>query len=65
MAVNSIELSAHLSSLNGFQHQKLRHIIPTVKPTRCTTVSNLFIFEKHSTCFGRPFRPSSGVEDCT
>jgi len=21
--------------------------------------------EYHSTCFGRPFRPSSGVQDCT
>ena len=24
-----------------------------------------FIFEWHSTCFGRSFRPSSGVQDCT
>jgi hypothetical protein len=23
------------------------------------------IFEKHSTCFGRSFRPSSGHHDCT
>ena len=33
-----------------------------VKPTRCT----IFKFiEYHSTCFGRSFCPSSGVEDCT
>jgi len=24
-----------------------------------------FILERHSTCFGRSFRPSSGVQDCT
>ena len=38
--------------------------ILTVKPTRCTNVSNLFILEWHSTCFGRSFRPSSGVQGC-
>ena len=33
-----------------------------VKPTRNT----IFEFIKyHSTCFGRSFRPSSGVQDCT
>jgi len=33
-----------------------------VKPTRCT----IFEFiEYHSTCFGRSFRPSSGVQDST
>ena len=42
-----------------------RNIIPIVKPTRCTSVSNLFILEWHCTCFGRSFRPSSGVQDCT
>jgi len=27
---------------------------------------NLFYFlKKHSTCFGRSFRPSSGIQDCT
>jgi len=36
-----------------------------VKPTRCTSVSNLFYVEWHCTCFGRSFRPSSGVQDCT
>jgi len=24
-----------------------------------------FILESHSTCFGRSFRPSSGVQGCT
>jgi len=37
-------------------------IISIVKPTSCT----IFEFiEYHSTCFGRSFRPSSGVQDCT
>ena len=40
-------------------------LISTAKPTRCTNVSNIFIFERHSTYFGRSFRPSSGVQDCT
>jgi len=36
--------------------------ISVVKPTRCT----IFEFIKYrSTCFGRSFRPSSGVQDCT
>ena len=36
--------------------------ISIVKPTRCT----IFEFiEYHSTCFGRSFRPSSGVQDWT
>jgi len=39
--------------------------IPIVKPTRCTSVSNLFILEWHCTCFGQSFLPSSGVRDCT
>jgi len=41
-----------------------RNIISIVKPTRCTSVSN-FILEWYSTCFGRSFLPSSGVQDCT
>ena len=36
-----------------------------VKPTGCTNVSKLFYSWWHSTCFGRPFLPSSGVQDCT
>ena len=39
--------------------------ISIVKPTRCTNVSNYFIFQWHSTCFGRSFRPASEVQDCT
>jgi hypothetical protein len=36
--------------------------ISIVKATSCT----IFEFIKyHSTCFGRSFRPSSGVQDCT
>jgi len=36
--------------------------ISIVKPIRCT----IFEFiEYHYTCFGRSFRPSSGVLDCT
>jgi len=42
-----------------------RSVISIVKPTRCTNVSNLFTLERHSTCFLRPFRPSSGFQDCT
>jgi hypothetical protein len=36
--------------------------ISIVKPTRCTIFG---FIEKHSTCFGRSFRPSSGVQDST
>jgi hypothetical protein len=32
-----------------------------VKPARCTISQIYFILEQHSTCFGRAFRPSSGV----
>jgi len=42
-----------------------RNTIYIVKPPRCTDVSNLFYLEWHSTCFGRSFRPSSGIQDCT
>jgi len=40
------------------------HFISIVKPTRCNNVTNLFILEWHSTCFGRSFRLSSGAQDC-
>jgi len=47
-------------------HRTVHHNInPIVKPTRCTKVSNLFILERHYTCFGRSFSPSSAVQDCT
>jgi len=35
--------------------------ISIVKPTRCTLSQIDFILEQHSACFGRSFRPSSGV----
>jgi len=44
--------------------KKVLHI-SIVKPTRCTNESNYFILDWHSTCFGRSFRPSSGVQHCT
>jgi hypothetical protein len=46
------------------RHLVLRHCprISVVKPSRRA----IFQFiEYHSTCFGRSFRPSSGVQDCT
>ena len=45
----------------------MKHLIDIsiVKPTRCNNVSNLFILEWHSTCFGRSFRPSSGFQAAT
>jgi len=48
-----------------FHRAMHRNIISIVKPTGCTNVSNLFILEWHSTCFGRSFRPSPGVQHCT
>jgi hypothetical protein len=42
-----------------------RNIIPIVKPTRCTSVPNFFIFEWHSTCFRPSISSSSGLQDCT
>jgi len=39
-----------------FRRAVHRNIISVVKPTRCTNVSNLFILERHSTCFGRKDR---------
>jgi len=39
--------------------------VSIVKPTRYINESNLFYFEWHSTCFGRSFRPSPWVQDCT
>jgi len=47
---------------SSFVTRKHNFHISIVKPTRCT----IFEFiEYHSTCFGRSFRPSSGVRDCT
>ena len=36
-----------------------------VNPIRYTTYKIYFILGQHYTCFGRSFRPSSGVYDCT
>jgi len=36
--------------------------ISIVKPTRCTIFE---VIEYHSTRFGRPLHPSSGIQDCT
>jgi hypothetical protein len=41
-----------------------RHTFLTIKPTRCTNLSNLFL-EWNSTCFGQFLCPSSGVFHCT
>jgi len=35
--------------------------ISIIKPTRCTIFQIYFILDQHFTCFGRSFRPSSGV----
>jgi len=43
----------------------IRKYFSIVKPIRCTNESYYFILKCHTTCFGRSFRPSSGVEDCT
>ena len=40
-----------------------RRNILTIKPTKCTNFSNLFL-EQNSTCFGQVFCPSSGVQHC-
>jgi hypothetical protein len=39
--------------------------ISIVKPIRCLCFSKIFILVKHSTCFGRSSRPSSGAQDST
>ena len=41
-----------------------RDIFLTIKPTRCTNFSNLFL-QWNSTCFGQFLWPSSGVFHCT
>ena len=38
--------------------------IPIIKLTKCIFYLKLFILVKHSTCFGRSFRPSSGAKNC-
>jgi hypothetical protein len=33
------------------------NIFPIIKPNRCTSASNLFVLERHSTCLGQYFCP--------
>ena len=37
---------------------------PIVQSTRCTCYLKLFMTVNRSTCFGRSFHPSSGVQNC-
>jgi len=54
--------------LNQLLHRvpihRVEFYIPIVQPTRCTCYRKLIILVKRSTCFGRPFRPSSGAQNC-
>jgi len=57
---------ARANQISAYCHPTKRanvlKIVSVVKPTRCT----IFEFiEYHSTCFGRSFHSSSGVQDCT
>ena len=56
----------HTICLQGLERESFTSL-SIVKPTRCTSFSNLFYFilVYHSTCFGQSFHPSSGVQDCT
>ena len=66
LEVGSIDDDWVGTKMNFDVHRAVHHnIIPIVNPNRCTSVSNLFTLEWHSTCFGRSFHPSSGVQDCT
>jgi len=53
-----------LSRRYGPCFSQIYKILSIVKPTRCTSVSNLFVLEWHPTCFGRSFRLSSEDQDC-
>jgi len=46
---------------HGEQFVTEETLLSIAKPTRCTVSQIYFIFEQHSTCFGRSLRPSSGV----
>jgi hypothetical protein len=51
---------------SAWQKKKKPYIfISIVKTNSCTASQIYFILEQHSTCFGRSFRQSSGVYDCT
>jgi hypothetical protein len=45
-------------------HGKYMEMFPVIKPTGCTSFSNLFL-ERNSTYFGQFLCPSSGVLHCT
>jgi hypothetical protein len=49
---------------DGTINSSYEQVIPTLQPTRCTCYLKLFILVKLSTCFGHPFRPSSGAQNC-
>jgi hypothetical protein len=63
----------YFCSKSNQMHQFLKFIlfleigtVPIVNPNRCNNFSNLFYFCSNTlTCFGRSFRPSSAVQDCT
>ena len=56
LEVGSIDDDWIATKMNFVIHRAVHHnIIRIVKPTRCTSVSNLFILEWHSTCFRRSF----------
>ena len=62
---SAADIVSHKNTFNIFDvHRAVHlHIISIVKPKRCTNVSKFILFlEWHSTCFGRSFRPSSGVQ---
>jgi hypothetical protein len=46
-------------------HQNVRPMSSYSETNKMLLLLKLFILAKHSTCFGRSFRPSSGVQDCT
>ena len=48
---------------NGLTCKAVLIVKPTIKPTRCTNFSNLFLQQKY-TCFGQFLCSSSGVFHC-
>jgi hypothetical protein len=64
--VRPIAMTAKLNTITLFDvHVTVHHdTFLTIKPTRCTNFSNLFL-EWNSTCFGQFLCPSSGVFHCT
>jgi len=53
-------IPSYLANQASILHSGDRAYILTLKPTKCTNFSNLFLKE-NSTCFGQFFCPSSGV----